>query len=302
MTAKIEDIWHLQTQVDLLAARYDLVASLAPLLLEYLKKVDCESDQRLRELTNALMAIDGKVISESKFMKPEDTTLPQKAPGHRILGSEVLRDLELPHKTGVPQQRALADFADILSASKVDLAFIEAEAASESLPVPWWDTLVASSDSSEDRRSFASPKSSCGGEPRSASPMSSSGGFHDDTASDRFTEPGTGGTALSTSEVIRDLVCGKGSWATAYQKAQGVRRQALQMLCTSGIVTPREVKDDLTVISEEHIDECILIATEMLQQQPPDVWTGQSQAAKEFFEARLTELYQEKLGSPREVW
>merc|ERR1719499_1522946 len=95
------------------------------------------------------------------------------------------------------------------------------------------------------------------------------------------------------------LIMGRGSWAAAYRQAQGNRRECLRLLCTSGIVTARELSDDLTVISEEHIDECVLIATEMLQTWPLDAWARQPQEAKKFFEARLTALYQRKFGEQK---
>lgn len=92
------------------------------------------------------------------------------------------------------------------------------------------------------------------------------------------------------------LVLGKGSWATAYRQALGTRRDALRLLCMSGIVTTRELGDDNTVINEEHIDECVSIATEMLQTWPIEMWAQQPNEAKKFFEARLTVLYQKKFG------
>lgn len=104
-----------------------------------------------------------------------------------------------------------------------------------------------------------------------------------------FAEPAAGPEASG-------LVLGKGSWASAYRQASGMRRDALVLLCSSGIVTARELSDDLTVISEEHIDECVEIAKEMLQTWPLNMWEKQPQEAKKFFEARLTALYQRKFG------
>lgn len=118
-------------------------------------------------------------------------------------------------------------------------------------------------------------------------------------------EPGTGsaseraaadGLAMTGSG---GLIMGRGSWATAYRQASGNRREALRLLCTSGIVTARELADDLTVISEEHIEECVLIATEMLQTWTLEMWARQPQEAKKFFEARLTALYQRKFGEQK---
>jgi hypothetical protein len=115
-------------------------------------------------------------------------------------------------------------------------------------------------------------------------------------------EPGTGGTneraALDGIAMTGSggLIMGRGSWATAYRQASGNRREALRLLCTSGIVTARELSDDLTVISEEHIEECVQIAAEMLQTWTLEMWARQPQEAKKFFEARLTALYQRKFG------
>mmetsp|Transcript_102521 Transcript_102521/g.256888 ORF Transcript_102521/g.256888 Transcript_102521/m.256888 type:complete len:406 (+) Transcript_102521:429-1646(+) len=114
-------------------------------------------------------------------------------------------------------------------------------------------------------------------------------------------EPGTGGTAGSGSEasMLDGLVLGRGSWAAAYRQAHGPRREALRLLCKSGIVTARELSDDLTVISQEHIDECVLIASEMLQTWPLDLWARQPEEAQKFFESRLTALYQRKFGEQK---
>lgn len=104
---------------------------------------------------------------------------------------------------------------------------------------------------------------------------------------------------LEQTQSLSGLVLGRGSWATAYRQASGQRRDSLRLLCMSGIVTARELSDDLTVISEEHIDECVLIASEMLQTMPLDMWSRQPQEAKKFFEARLTALYRRKFGEQK---
>jgi len=113
-------------------------------------------------------------------------------------------------------------------------------------------------------------------------------------------EPGTGGTVGGPEASMLDgLVLGRGSWATAYRQAHGQRREALRLLCKSGIVTARELSDDLTVISQEHIDECVYIASEMLQTWPLDLWARQPEEAQKFFESRLTALYQRKFGEQK---
>jgi len=96
----------------------------------------------------------------------------------------------------------------------------------------------------------------------------------------------------SGQEVRDGLVLGKGSWATAYRQAEGARLDALRLLCTCGIVTARELSDDLTVISQDHINECVLIASDMLRRCSLDAWGRRAHEAKRCFEAQLTALYQ----------
>jgi hypothetical protein len=88
------------------------------------------------------------------------------------------------------------------------------------------------------------------------------------------------------------VVLGKGSWAEACRMANGRRAEAFQLLCSSGIVTARELSDDLTVISKEHIEECVLIAMDMLQTRPLNKWANHPEDAKSFFQSRLAVLYE----------
>jgi len=124
-------------------------------------------------------------------------------------------------------------------------------------------------------------------------------GGEDSSLSESQADPGTGGAHGVQGEGPHGLVLGKGSWATSYRQAQGQRREALKLLCQCNIVTERELGDDNTVISEEHIDECVSLASEMLQTWPISMWEGQPQEAKKFFEARLTVLYQKKFGEQK---
>eukprot|EP00747_Dinoflagellata_sp_TGD_P210433 gnl/TRDRNA2_/TRDRNA2_83700_c0_seq1.p1 gnl/TRDRNA2_/TRDRNA2_83700_c0~~gnl/TRDRNA2_/TRDRNA2_83700_c0_seq1.p1 ORF type:complete len:354 (+),score=73.40 gnl/TRDRNA2_/TRDRNA2_83700_c0_seq1:79-1140(+) len=97
------------------------------------------------------------------------------------------------------------------------------------------------------------------------------------------------------------LVLGRGSWAVAYVKARGPRRDSMRLLCNVGIVSARELADDNMVISSEHIEECILIATEMLYTWNLEKWQEEGAVAKQYFEARLTALYQRKLSEQKAV-
>mmetsp|Transcript_39871 Transcript_39871/g.119326 ORF Transcript_39871/g.119326 Transcript_39871/m.119326 type:complete len:346 (-) Transcript_39871:119-1156(-) len=107
-----------------------------------------------------------------------------------------------------------------------------------------------------------------------------------------------GGASLESTLEFGGLALGRGTWANAYRQATGMRRDALRLLCTSGIVTERELADDLTVISEEHIDECVSIAVEMLQRWPSEHGTPPQQEAKRFFEERLAALYMKRAPAP----
>eukprot|EP00746_Dinoflagellata_sp_MGD_P070239 gnl/MRDRNA2_/MRDRNA2_28746_c0_seq1.p1 gnl/MRDRNA2_/MRDRNA2_28746_c0~~gnl/MRDRNA2_/MRDRNA2_28746_c0_seq1.p1 ORF type:complete len:332 (-),score=54.72 gnl/MRDRNA2_/MRDRNA2_28746_c0_seq1:144-1139(-) len=122
-----------------------------------------------------------------------------------------------------------------------------------------------------------------------------SSGFTQDTATEPLAEPGIG-----VAEHVDGIMLGRGSWATAYRQASGQRRDALRLLCLSGIVTARELADDNTVISEEHIDECVSIGIEMIHTRPMEQWTRNPNEAKQVFEARLTSMYQRKFGEQHE--
>eukprot|EP00392_Amoebophrya_sp_AT5.2_P015081 g15272.t1 len=86
---------------------------------------------------------------------------------------------------------------------------------------------------------------------------------------------------------------GNGSWAVAYKTANAkkTKREKLELLYKTGIVSAKEVEEDNATISEEHIRDCVGIADEMLRRSPCDVWTKQPELAKSFFEHELTKLY-----------
>ncbi|CAD7934712.1 unnamed protein product [Amoebophrya sp. A25] len=100
------------------------------------------------------------------------------------------------------------------------------------------------------------------------------------------------------------LRLGNGSWARAYRTAErdpharpGIRH--LDLLCRTGIVTRKELEDDLTVISDEHIAECCSIAETMLQENPAEFWHRNEPMAQSFFEHELTKLYTRKFAGSK---
>jgi len=111
-------------------------------------------------------------------------------------------------------------------------------------------------------------------------------------------EPGVDapiGLGIGTPEVVTEvrdgLVLGRGSWGTAYRKAEGSCLDALRMLCKTGIVTEGDLRSDDTTKSPEHIECCVSVATEMLCARPLDMWTQwQPREVKLEFESRLRVL------------
>jgi len=87
------------------------------------------------------------------------------------------------------------------------------------------------------------------------------------------------------------MVLGLGSWGDAYRQASGTRRDALRMLAMTGIVTERELGDDNTKVAQDHIEECVCIATEMLFKWPPSMGTPPVHQALPFFEERLAQRH-----------
>ena len=99
---------------------------------------------------------------------------------------------------------------------------------------------------------------------------------------------------LSASNIAGDsgldcggLPLGQGTWAEAYREASGARRDALDLLCTLGIITEREFADDLTIIGDAYIEECTNIATEMIKRWPSEHGPPPQHEAKSFFKGRL---------------
>lgn len=117
------------------------------------------------------------------------------------------------------------------------------------------------------------------------------------THDDSF-DGGTGSTSASDGEPGPfhdwDSRLGRGSWAVAFRKASGSRKEALRLLFATSIVTQLELSDDLTIISDEHIDECIAIADGFLNRNSFDAWVRSSDMAKQQFEKELATLYEKK--------
>jgi len=121
------------------------------------------------------------------------------------------------------------------------------------------------------------------------------------TAATDASGPGKGvglpGPVKGKGNNVGELVLGKGSWASAYRAAAGARRDSLRLLFSSGIVTALELSDDLTIISDEHISECIDIADGMLRHSKYEAWITHPVEAKKHFEEQLTAMYNDRFGA-----
>eukprot|EP00403_Amphidinium_massartii_P004810 CAMPEP_0178381014 /NCGR_PEP_ID=MMETSP0689_2-20121128/5763_1 /TAXON_ID=160604 /ORGANISM="Amphidinium massartii, Strain CS-259" /LENGTH=285 /DNA_ID=CAMNT_0020001181 /DNA_START=33 /DNA_END=887 /DNA_ORIENTATION=+ len=157
------------------------------------------------------------------------------------------------------------------------------------LPLPGEDDVQVFGVGGDDERRVRGIRGDSGGESKVL------GAYHDydpqrlagrgaaQAASSSSSQPVGGfgqGASPDQSASLSGLRLGKGSWAVAYRQASGTRRDALRLLYRSGIVTQRELADDLTVISEEHIEECVYIATEMLKSRPLEAWAARSMDAR----------------------
>ncbi|CAE7484648.1 IMP1 [Symbiodinium natans] len=99
---------------------------------------------------------------------------------------------------------------------------------------------------------------------------------------------------LSNTLEVGGRALGQGTWATAYRQATGQRKQALRLLCELGIVTQRELSDDLTQVCAEHVEDCVQIAEEILRHWPPAEGQPPQEAARMYFQDRLKAMYMQK--------
>lgn len=77
-------------------------------------------------------------------------------------------------------------------------------------------------------------------------------------------------------------VQGQGSWAQAYREATGKEKEALELLFRCHIISTYEFAE--SKVSQEHIDECILIGLQMLRLKPLADWVSIRYQAKQVFE------------------
>jgi len=81
-----------------------------------------------------------------------------------------------------------------------------------------------------------------------------------------------------------------GSWAQVYREAEGDQKEALELLFRCNIISTDEFA--FSSVSQEHIEECIWIATHMLRQKPLEEWVALWQQAQQTFEDEVTACFE----------
>lgn len=82
---------------------------------------------------------------------------------------------------------------------------------------------------------------------------------------------------------------GDGSWVHAYRASNADQKEGLELLFRCRIISPQEFLHGR--VSQEHMDECVWISTQMLRQKPLEEWVAARQQALQSFEDSVTSVY-----------
>jgi len=85
------------------------------------------------------------------------------------------------------------------------------------------------------------------------------------------------------------VATGNGSWVQTYRCSNGEQKDALELLYRCKIVSVQEFTHSSA--SQEHIDECVWIAKQMLVQKPLEEWVARRQQALQSFEDSITAVF-----------
>lgn len=97
-------------------------------------------------------------------------------------------------------------------------------------------------------------------------------------------QPPSFGAAHSRDALLAMEHC-DGTWARSYQSSDGNSKQALELLFRCHIIPPEEFARSR--VGQEQIDECVWIATCMLNQKPLEQWLQQCGEAQQTFEENV---------------
>lgn len=291
-TVTDDAVRHLQLEVDKLKERLDFMAPLLSLMnftQDFFQKIECESSVQLTRLRNA------KLTKLNILSPAEDEKMVETAKWLNV-ATDVLLGLSEKEPPGQPPVSA-SGFTNSTSTPISRPGISGPGFTPGSLPSDRPGSLSSESNFNS-RISYPTP----GYARMTGPPLDLVDGRGSATNFSIFGSRRQSrlGPALDdeTTLEFRGFSLGKGTWANAYRQATGTRREALSLLCKTGIVTERELADDLTVINETHIEECVLIASEMLQRWPSRNVPPPIEEAKTFFEERLAALYMRRAPSP----
>jgi len=83
-----------------------------------------------------------------------------------------------------------------------------------------------------------------------------------------------------------------GTWAVTYQNAEAQHKQGLELLFRCHIIPTQEFAH--AKVSQEHIDECVWIATHMLRQRSLEDWLNEWPQARDTFDDSVRKCYEER--------
>lgn len=99
-------------------------------------------------------------------------------------------------------------------------------------------------------------------------------------------------TMLTHLDLVAALKNGEGTWTQNFKEADANRQMALELLFRCGIVKAEEVSNSR--VNQEHVDECVWIATHMLRNRSLEDWATHKMEAKLAFEESVTACYNER--------
>lgn len=97
------------------------------------------------------------------------------------------------------------------------------------------------------------------------------------------------GPAKPPEELLSMKTC-DGTWAVTYQNAKD--KKGLELLFRCHIIPTQEFAN--AKVSQEHIDECVWIATHMLRQKPLEEWLNDWPQARDAFDDSVRKCYEER--------
>merc|ERR1719478_1928829 len=96
--------------------------------------------------------------------------------------------------------------------------------------------------------------------------------------------------SAETPDLAAVVEVGDGSWARTYRHStSGEQKEALELLFRTRIISVHEFAHSHA--SQEHIEECVWIATQMLRQKPLEEWVVWRQQALQSFEDSITAIF-----------